>query len=213
MRMGAAVPKQFLSLAGKPMIFHTITKFIDFDPDIEVLIVLPEGYQDRWQELCLESGFIYDHKTVVGGKERYFSVKNALSLVGRESFVAVHDAVRPLVSAETIDKCFTIAAEKGNAVPFIKPPESVREIISNKRNRRLQRENIALIQTPQVFRSDILLAAYDRAYDYAYTDDATVVEAAGYKINLVEGNPENIKITTTEDLLVAESMIKEGLSR
>ena len=210
LRLGAPVPKQFLILAGRPVIFHAINKFIKYDPGLELVIVLPEESKGLWKELCMQYAFTRDHNIVAGGEERYNSVKNSMSLIRQKSLVAVHDAVRPLVSKATIDRCFTMAAEKGNAVPFIQPRESVREIISDAGNRPLKREKIALIQTPQIFRSDILLAAYARPYEPSFTDDATVVEAAGHKINLVPGNPENIKITTKEDLILAEAMLKSS---
>jgi len=206
LRMGAPVPKQFLPLEGKPLIFHTLNKFIDYDPGMEIILVLPGGSESRWEELCKQYGFNHDHKIIEGGDERYDSVKNGLSMIRQKSLVAVHDAVRPLVSTGTIDRCFTMAAQKGNAVPFVIPSESVREITANDSNRPLMRERIALIQTPQVFRSDILLAAYAQAYNPSFTDDASVVEAAGHKINLVEGNPENIKITHAKDLEIANAI-------
>ncbi len=204
-RMGAALPKQFLLLAGRPVIFHTIARFTDYDPGIELIIVLPGGSESRWKELCSRYDFSRPHHIISGGPERFDSVRNGLSLVRQESLVAVHDAVRPLVSPGTIDRCFTMAGKKGNAVPFVRPPESIRETVSEKNSRPLSRDTIALIQTPQVFRSDILLTAYARSYSPSFTDDASVVEAAGHRINLVEGNRENIKITTAEDLLVAEA--------
>ncbi len=207
LRMGASVPKQFIPLAGKPLIFHTLNKFIDYDPDMEIIIVLPGGSESRWEELCKQYGFDHRHNITEGGAERFDSVKNSLSLIRQKSLVAVHDAVRPLVSTGTIDRCFTMAARKGNAVPFVKPAESVREIIAHNNNRPLARERIALIQTPQIFRSDILLAAYARAYNPSFTDDASVVEAAGHKINLVEGNPENIKLTTMQDMEIANAIL------
>jgi len=206
-RMGAVVPKQFLTLSGKPIIFHTIDRFLEYDPGIEVIIVLSRDSTSVWEELCIKHGFDHDHNMVIGGEERYNSVKNGLSLVRQKSLVAVHDAVRPLVSTGTIERCFLMAEKKGNAVPFINPSESIREIHSATRNRVLNRDMIALIQTPQVFRSDILLAAYGKAFQPGFTDDASVVEAAGHKINLVEGNTENIKITTAEDLMVAEVLL------
>jgi len=205
--MGTVVPKQFLMLAGKPLIFHTIDKFIDYDPGIEIIVVLPGGTESRWKEMCDQYGSGHKHIVAEGGPERFDSVKNGLSMAGQKSLVAVHDAVRPLVSTGTIDKCFSVAQKKGNAVPFIKPSESVREIIDNTINRPIRRDRLALIQTPQVFRSDILVDAYARAYKPSFTDDASVVEAAGHRINLVEGNRENIKITTMEDLVLAEAML------
>ena len=206
LRMSASKPKQFLLLAGRPVIFHTINRFTDYDPDIELIIVLPGDNIEMWKELCHQYEFKLNHNIITGGEERYHSVKNGLSLIKHESIIAVHDAVRPLVNNATIDRCFKKAENEGNAVPYIMPSESVREISGNN-NRALQRDRIALIQTPQVFRSDILLDAYTRAYHPGFTDDASVIEAAGHKINLVEGNIENIKITTSEDLISAEALL------
>ncbi|MBS0011138.1 MAG: 2-C-methyl-D-erythritol 4-phosphate cytidylyltransferase [Bacteroidales bacterium] len=208
LRMGAPVPKQFLSLAGKPVIFHTLNKFISYKPGIEIIIALPESIESKWGQLCEQYGFDHHHLVVKGGAERFHSVKNGLSMIRQKSLVAVHDAVRPLVSTETLDRCFAMAAQKGTAIPFIQPSESVREL-AGRSSRPIKRDNIALIQTPQVFRSEIILAAYTKAYKPDFTDDASVVEAAGHKINLVKGNRENIKITTKEDLLVAEAMMKD----
>lgn len=207
LRMGSELPKQFLLLAGKPLIFHTINRFIDYDPAIEPIVVLPPAMEDRWKDLCRRYGFSHRHSTVEGGSERFDSVKKGLSMVRQKALVAIHDAVRPFVSTATIERCFTMAEKEGNAVPFIRPSESVRELIDDTSNRPLSRDRLALIQTPQVFRSDILLAAYARDYLPSFTDDATVVEAAGHSINLVEGNRENIKITTVEDLELARAII------
>ncbi len=206
-RMGAAVPKQFLLLAGRPMIFHTIDRFLEYDSDMELIIVLPQDSVDHWSQLCDKYGFGHDHNIIAGGQERFDSVKNGLSLIRQESLVAVHDAVRPRVSIETIDRCFTMAEKKGNAVPFVRPAESVRRIGNGGDNSYIPRHSVALIQTPQVFRSDILLAAYARVYDPLFTDDASVVEAAGHKINLVEGNRDNIKITSAEDLEITNAIL------
>jgi len=208
-RMGADLPKQFLLLAGRPLIFHTVSRFTDYDPGMEIIIVLPGGSEKLWKELCGRYDFTQPHHIISGGSERFNSVKNGLSLVRQKSLVAVHDAVRPLVSHDTIDRCFSLAGKKGNAVPFVRPSESIRETLSEKVSRPVSRDAIALVQTPQVFRSDILLAAYAQRYSPSFTDDASVVEAAGNSINLVEGNRENIKITTAEDLLVAEAFFEQ----
>lgn len=200
LRMGADIPKQFLLLDDKPIIFHSLEKFTSYDPTIELILVLPEDNIDYWNELCVKYNFNTEHNIVKGGPERFNSVQNGLSLVRQRSTVAIHDAVRPYVSIETIDRCFSVAEKRGNAVPYIKPTESVREINGKNSSRVINRDNIALIQTPQVFRSDILLSAYAAVYQPSFTDDASVVEAAGHSINLVQGNRENIKITTAEDL-------------
>lgn len=200
LRMGTDIPKQFLMLDDKPIIFHSLEKFTSYDPGIELILVLPENNIDYWNELCIKYSFNTGHNIVKGGQERFNSVQNGLSLVRQRSLVAIHDAVRPRVSIETIDRCFSVAEKKGNAVPYINPTESVREISGKRSSRIINRDNIALIQTPQVFRSDILLSAYASEYQPSFTDDASVVEAAGHSINLVQGNRENIKITTAGDL-------------
>ncbi len=207
LRMGTDIPKQFLLLDEKPIVIHSAERFLAYDPDIEIILVLPEDNIEYWKDLCEKYSFNIDHHIVKGGQERFNSVKNGLSLVRQRSLVAIHDAVRPRVSIETIDRCFSIAEKKGNAVPYIKPTESVREISDKKSSHILNRDKIALIQTPQVFRSDILLSAYAAVYQRSFTDDASVVEAAGHNINLVEGNRENIKITTAEDLLHLDSSL------
>ncbi len=209
LRMGSSVPKQFLRLGDKPVIIHTIQKFIDFDPAIELIVVLPDDSTELWEKTCLSCGFDHDHSIIKGGKERFDSVKNGLSLVRKRSLVAIHDAVRPLVSKDTIERCFKVAGLKGNAVPFVRPAESVRDITEPRGSRPVNRDSIALIQTPQVFRSDLLLKAYEKTFDPSFTDDASVVEAAGYRINLVEGNRENIKITTALDMIMAEAMMDQ----
>jgi len=205
-RMGSDIPKQFLEIAGKPVIMHSILKFLDYDPGINIILVLPESERERWDSLCLDYKFEYRHTIVVGGDERFYSVKNGLKKITSDSLVAIHDAVRPFVSLDTIRRCFSEAEEKGNAIPVVAPSESIRELAPDYGNRILNRDNIRLIQTPQVFRSDLLMKAYDCAYSPHFTDDASVVESTGEKINLVEGNPENIKITTPVDLEIANAL-------
>ena len=205
--MQSALPKQFLLLEGKPLLMHTIERFNSFDKFIEIILVLPEEYHSLWRGLVREYSFAISHKIVSGGEERFHSVRAGLSLVTETSLVAVHDGVRPLVSHDTIWRCFADAEEFGSAVPFIEPAESVR-ILEGDDSRPCLRNEVRLIQTPQVFRSDIILPAYDRSYDPSFTDDATVAEAAGTQIHLTHGNRENIKITNPEDLAVAHALIR-----
>jgi 2-C-methyl-D-erythritol 4-phosphate cytidylyltransferase len=204
-RMGSDVPKQFLHLAGKPILMHTIAKFFSFDNEIKIIVVLPENLIISWKNIVKEFGFNIPHKTIAGGAERFHSVKNGLSFVSAPSVVAIHDGVRPLVSVKTIEKCFETALIQGNSVPAISPSDSLR-IVTEKGNEPLNRECIKLIQTPQVFDSERIKIAYNQEFNPGFTDDASVLEKAGEKIVLVEGDPHNIKITTPIDLIIAEEL-------
>jgi 2-C-methyl-D-erythritol 4-phosphate cytidylyltransferase len=204
-RMGFNKPKQFLHLAGKPVLMHTIEKFYSFDSQIEIIVILAKSQIVYWEKLIKEFSFDVPHKTVAGGAERFYSVKNGLSFVIPPSLVAIHDGVRPLISIETIKSCFETASLYGNSVPSISPSDSLR-IITDKGNRPLNREFIKLIQTPQVFDSERIIRAYNQEYSIEFTDDASVFEKSGEKIILVEGNPHNIKITTPVDLIIAEEL-------
>ena len=206
-RMVSDIPKQFIELCGLPLMMHAINRFVEYDSTIRIVVVLPGPEIERWNDLCRKHNFYTEHTVVEGGYERFYSVKNGLKAITGQSFVAVHDGVRPLVSTETIKRCFDMAAQRGNAIPVIEPSESVRKTGSGDKNQTLNRDNIKLVQTPQVFRSDLLLRAYNSDYLPSYTDDATVVEQLGENINLVPGNIENIKITTQEDLIVAKAIM------
>jgi 2-C-methyl-D-erythritol 4-phosphate cytidylyltransferase len=209
-RMGSDTPKQFLELAGKPILMHTIEKFKSTFPTIEIILALPENQVDFWKELCsLHTFDVNSHQLVFGGKTRFHSVKNALTLVKQDSIVAIHDGVRPLVSSETIKKCFNEAESKGNAIPSIDVIESLRHVSKqDNSNKAVARNCYQLIQTPQCFSSELILNAYKQEFDTSFTDDASVVEALGEKINLVEGNKDNIKITSQIDLKIAEALLK-----
>lgn len=208
-RMGSETPKQFMDLDGMPIILRTIERFWEYDNKLKIILVLPENHFDSWNAICSKHGFKRDIKLVVGGDERFYSVKNGLKEATEDSLIAIHDAVRPLVSLETIERCFDMAQKKGSAVPVIRPPESIREEDIHGKSRPLNRDNIRLVQTPQIFRSDILFKAYNCGYSPYFTDDATVVECLGIKIRLVEGNTENIKITTPLDLKIAEVLVRD----
>jgi len=198
----SAIPKQFLLLDGKPLLMHTIERFHSFDPLIEIIVVLPPEHHSLWSSLVEEYSFGISHRVAAGGEERFHSVRAGLALVKGDSLVAVHDGVRPLVSHDTIWRCYADAGEFGTAVPFIEPADSVR-VLEGDDSRPLPRNMVRLIQTPQVFRASIIMKAYERDFDPSFTDDATVAEADGIKIHLTHGNRENIKITTPEDLAVA----------
>jgi 2-C-methyl-D-erythritol 4-phosphate cytidylyltransferase len=205
-RMRSSLPKQFLLLDGRPLLMHTIERFSSFDPSVEIIVVLPAEHRPLWQNLAEEYSFDIRHEVIDGGEERFHSVKAGLAKVMEESLVAIHDGVRPLVSHETIWRCFADAEEYGNAVPFVEPADSVR-LLQGDESRPHPRSGVRLIQTPQVFKSSLIISAYNRPYDPSFTDDATVAEAAGVKIHLTHGNRENIKITTPEDLLAANAVI------
>jgi len=205
--MNTPVPKQFLKLDGRPILMHTINKFTDTDPNIEIIIVIPSEQVQLWESLCQEHGFHKTVKVAFSGESRFASVKNGLELVTEDSIVGVHDAVRPLVSTKTIIAAYKAAEMYGNAIPGVPINDSIRQIEST-RNIALDRSRYCAVQTPQCFRSDILKKAYLQDYKYTFTDDATVVEAMGEHIRLVDGNTENLKITGPKDLIVAEALLK-----
>ena len=205
-RMKSDVPKQFLKLGKLPLIMHTMYKFHAYDPATELRLVLHESEMGTWENLCREYNFSLNCMIFPGGETRFHSVKNGLQNLITPSLIAVHDGVRPLVSTETIVRCFQLAESSGAAVPVITISESIRKvhgIDSVSEDRTMFR----MVQTPQVFDSNILLDAYNLPYEESFTDDSSVVEKAGYKIYLTEGNRENIKITSPNDLLVAEALL------
>ena len=206
-RMGTEIPKQLLELCGKPILMHTIQVFHDFDPESRIILVLPEDQQQFWKELCMKHSFSIFHRVISGGKTRFHSVKNGLSQIDGEGIVFIHDGVRPLVSQETIEKCNQMAQKNGNAIPVLSVNESLRKQEGDQ-NISVDRSQYFSVQTPQTFRSDQILKAYEQDFDPAYTDDASVAEKAGFPIFMVEGNRENIKITTPIDLIVAGALLK-----
>lgn len=205
-RMGAAIPKQFLQLAGKPVLQHTIEAFYQFDKDISIILVLPEDHISHWKALCVKHQFELPHQIAIGGTERFHSVKNGLELLDREVLVGVHDGVRPLVSAEAISRCYLAANENGAAIPCVPVSDTLRKI-SGAQSHWVNRAEFVRVQTPQCFRTDLLRAAYNQEFSKDFTDDASVVEKTGHAISLVKGNEENIKITGPADLVIAEALL------
>jgi 2-C-methyl-D-erythritol 4-phosphate cytidylyltransferase len=205
-RMKSDVPKQYLLLGDKPVLMHTLTTFYAFDPAIELRLVLPIDEINTWKRLCEEFNFNLKHELYAGGETRFQSVKNGLTGIDNNSIIAVHDGVRPLVSQKTILNCFDLALLKGTAIPVMPLTESIRKIAKNHSTAK-KREQYLTVQTPQVFQSEILLESYNTAFDQSFTDDASVVEKAGYKIFLTEGNEQNIKITTPKDMIIAQALI------
>ncbi len=204
-RMGTDIPKQYLEIAGKPVLMHTIERFFTYDKSVKFIIVLPGDQLMLWDELQLKYSFNIPHEIVKGGEARFFSVKNGLEAIDSQGLVAIHDGVRPLVSIDTIKRCFETAEKLGNAIPVISPADTLR-IVTHGSNAPVDRMQIKLIQTPQVFRTDLIKKAYQQDYLPEFTDDATVLEKLGETINLVEGNRENIKLTNPEDLIIAQSL-------
>ncbi|MDR1120789.1 MAG: 2-C-methyl-D-erythritol 4-phosphate cytidylyltransferase [Dysgonamonadaceae bacterium] len=208
-RMGANMPKQFLPLNGKPILMHTIEAFYTNNPAIRIIVVLPEMQQAYWADLCIAHGFNIRHRVVSGGETRYHSVKNALALISPGSIVGIHDGVRPLIDQQVIRQCFQAAETHPAVIPVIPLSDSIREIgQTEQQSRPVDRQRYRLVQTPQVFQSDILLQAYEAPYNPQFTDDASVVGQIS-DIHLVAGNKENIKITTREDLIIAEALLAQ----
>lgn len=207
-RMKSTVPKQFLLLRGVPVIMRTLDTFFRYDPDMPLRVVLPAVMQETWKALCAKHRFDIRHELATGGETRFHSVQKNLAGIADDCLVAVHDGVRPLVSEETIGRCFETAAITGNAVPCIQIPESLR-VLTVDGNMPVDRSLYRLIQTPQVFLAELLKEAYRQPYNSRFTDDAGVVESLGNRIHLVEGNPENIKITWKKDLKLAALLIRD----
>lgn len=207
-RMGAEIPKQFLELAGKPVLMHTIERFKAFDETIEIITVLPENQLRHWCELQNKYSFTIPQTLVKGGSNRFYSVRNGLEFVNLHGLVAIHDGVRPFVSTDTIKRCFDEAEKSGNAIPVISPADSLR-MLTDQGSVPVDRLKVRQVQTPQVFNAELIRIAYQQNYQREFTDDATVFEKNGGKINLVEGNRENIKITNPEDLLISKALLPE----
>ena len=212
LRMGGEVPKQFMLLGGRPIVMRTIDRFVEAMPELRIVLVLHPDYVEMWRRLCSEHDFRTDCTIVEGGSERYHSVKNglaAISTASADDTVAVHDAVRPLVSVEVIRQAFAAARQSGAVVPALPSVESVRLVDGSGRSVAVNRNNVMLVQTPQVFSLSLLREAYSQPYRETFTDDASVVEALGHAIQIVPGNSENIKITTPDDLRWAEHTIDD----
>lgn len=205
-RMNAPIAKQFLLLGNLPILMHTLNRFLQYDPDVERILVLPPTQLEYWKSLCESYHYELPHQLVKGGKVRFESVKNGLDAIVGDGIVAIHDGVRPLVSIPTIDRCFKMAEVNGNAIPVMPVIESLRKV-EKKVNFAVDRSVFVYIQTPQIFKVSEIKQAYDLGYDPAFTDDATVFERLGKQINLVEGNLENIKITHSTDLIIANSLL------
>ena len=219
LRMGCDIPKQFLPVGGLPVLMHTIKRFREYSQEMQIILVLPEAQQDYWHGLCKEYAFDVEYILANGGETRFHSVKNGLDMIpdDAEGVVGVHDGVRPFPALEVIDRCYKTAKETEAVIPVIPVVETLRHIINVNCDNvavnnvavnsiTVPRNDYRLVQTPQTFTVSLLKKAYKQSYNDNFTDDASVVEAMGRSITLVEGNRENIKITTPFDLTVAKAL-------
>ena len=203
LRMGGDIPKQFLPVCCKPVLMRTLEAFHAYDASMRLILVLPVSQQAYWKQLCEEYQFDLVHEIANGGETRFHSVKNGLALVKEDGLVGVHDGVRPFVSQEVISRCYEEAVSLKAVIPVIGVVETVRHL-TEEGSETVPRDQYKLVQTPQVFDVAVLRRAYQQEYTDLFTDDASVVEALGEKVYLVEGNRENIKLTTPFDLKLAE---------
>ena len=209
LRMRSDIPKQFLPIGGKPVLMRTLERFREYSEDLQIILVLPEAQQDYWQDICQKYNFQVEYLLANGGQTRFHSVQNGLALVpdDAEGVVGVHDGVRPFPSIEVIRNCFETARTAKAVIPVIPVVETVRHL-EKEGSVTVPRGDYRLVQTPQTFDIQLLKAANHQPYNDGFTDDASVVESYGYQITLVEGNRENIKITTPYDIIVAEALCK-----
>jgi 2-C-methyl-D-erythritol 4-phosphate cytidylyltransferase len=207
-RMGNIIPKQFLLLKGKPLLWYTINSFLRAYDDMEIILVLPEDHLIKGEKIAAQLNNEGKIKLVKGGNTRFSSVKEGLQLVTEESVVFVHDGVRCLISVPLIRRCYSQTIEKGSAIPVVAATDSIR-ILKNGTHFVKERQQVRIVQTPQTFLSSILLPAFKQEYNESFTDEATVVEAYGKEVYLTEGEYDNIKITRPVDLLIAERIIED----
>ena len=206
--MGTDIPKQFLPIGGKPVLMRTLERFRAYSADLQIILVLPEAQQDYWHQLCAEYHFDVEYTLANGGQTRFHSVQNGLAMVPDDAIgvVGVHDGVRPFPSIEVIRNCYETARTAKAVIPVIPVVETVRHL-EGEQSKTVPRNDYRLVQTPQTFDIQLLKAANRQPYNDGFTDDASVVESFGYEITLVEGNRENIKITTPYDMKIAEVLI------
>ena len=202
-RMGGEIPKQYQELEGKPIIIHTLQQFYRFDPLMDVVVVMAQKHRNLWNAMATHHAEISRVKLAIGGVTRFHSVQNGIQLIKDGVIVGIHDAVRPFVSLETLERCYNTANKSGSAIPVIDMDESVRMLKENNSSVHMDRSSLKRVQTPQVFRSEMIREAYKLTDDHSFTDDASVFESHFEKVTLVEGNRQNIKITTPTDLQLA----------
>mgnify|MGYP000225399993 FL=1 len=211
LRMGGDLPKQFMPLHGKPVLMHTIERFRAYSDELKIILVLPHEQQDYWRQICQKHNFTVEHTVVDGGQTRFHSSQNGVAAVPDDAtgVIGIHDGVRPFVSEETIARCFEAARQFGAALPVLPVTDTLRRVTDDG-GYNVQRNNYRTVQTPQTFDAQLLKQAFKQPYSDNFTDDASVVEALGHKVTMVDGNRENIKLTTPFDLVVAEALIKNN---
>lgn len=211
LRMGGDLPKQFMPLHGKPVLMHTIERFRSYSDELKIILVLPHEQQDYWRQICLKHNFTIEHTVVDGGQTRFHSSQNGVAAVPDDAtgVIGIHDGVRPFVSEETIARCFEAARQFGAALPVLPVTDTLRRVTDDG-GYNVQRNDYRTVQTPQTFDAQLLKQAFKQPYSDNFTDDASVVEALGHKVTMVDGNRENIKLTTPFDLVVAEALIKKN---
>lgn len=210
LRMGSELPKQFIPINGKPVLMHTIDKFISSIEGINIILVIPQSHNSYWKELCIKYNFNIDHTVIFGGETRFHSVQNGLKACDeKDAIVAIHDGVRPLVSKDVIVSMFKRAENVSAVIPTIAVHETVRQLHSDGNSTTVPREEYVLVQTPQIFTSELIHRAYLQPFNPHFTDDASVVESLGERVTLIEGNRENIKLTTPLDLKLATILFSE----
>ena len=209
LRMGSDIPKQFLPIGGKPVLMRTLERFREYSPALQIILVLPKAQQEYWKELCQKHNFTVAYQLADGGETRFHSVQHGLALIpdDAEGVVGVHDGVRPFPSIDVISNCYETARTAKAVIPVIPVVETVRHLDNAPSSHTVPRGEYRLVQTPQTFDIQLLKAANRQSYNDGFTDDASVVEAFGFDVTLVEGNRENIKITTPYDLKIAEVLI------
>lgn len=211
LRMGGDLPKQFMPLHGKPVLMHTIEQFRAYSDELKIILVLPHEQQDYWRQICQKHNFTVEHTVVDGGQTRFHSSQNGVAAVPDDAtgVIGIHDGVRPFVSEETIARCFEAARQFGAALPVLPVTDTLRRVTDDG-GYNVQRNDYRTVQTPQTFDAQLLKQAFKQPYSDNFTDDASVVEALGHKVTMVDGNRENIKLTTPFDLVVAEALIKKN---
>lgn len=211
LRMGGDLPKQFMPLHGKPVLMHTIERFRAYSDELKIILVLPHEQQDYWRQICQKHNFTVEHTVVDGGQTRFHSSQNGVAAVPDDAtgVIGIHDGVRPFVSEETIARCFKAARQFGAALPVLPVTDTLRRVTDDG-GYNVQRNDYRTVQTPQTFDAQLLKQAFKQPYSDNFTDDASVVEALGHKVTMVDGNRENIKLTTPFDLVVAEALIKNN---
>jgi len=212
LRMGTDLPKQFLLLKGKPVLQYTLQSFLLAYTDLQIILVLPAQQLSKGEEIIKQMNVEERVKIISGGDTRFHSVKRGLGLVTEPSIVFVHDGVRCLVSEALIRRCYQQAVDTGSAIPVVAATDSIR-IDEGGSHYPFDRNKIRIVQTPQTFRSDIILQAFNQKYSIDFTDEATVAEAAGNKVFLIEGEYNNLKVTRRIDLFIAEKLLEEGVHR